>query len=174
MSDDRPAPDPRYGPWKFIHEIELEDSLQYPIWLWCMALGLPDEDDGPIGGNETSMRPLISSRNVTSDMHLPFILLRVKNTGYYALGLYEPKLQKLDSVTINLQHPNEITKLTKVGGLAVPEGWEAPIQFIAVPSIDGEEGVEFVCDTLDHAEAFRINRVANLKVLTNEATKGER
>jgi hypothetical protein len=34
-----------------------EDLQAHPIWLWCMSLGLPDEEDGPIGGDESSMRP---------------------------------------------------------------------------------------------------------------------
>src|SRR6185295_2573815 len=49
MSEDRKSPDDHYGSWKFIHEIELEDLQAHPIWLWCTALSLPDEEDGPIG-----------------------------------------------------------------------------------------------------------------------------
>ena len=52
MTEDRSSPDPRYGPWKFIHEIDLADMLAHPVWLWCMQLYLLDEEDGPIGGNE--------------------------------------------------------------------------------------------------------------------------
>ncbi len=54
MNEDRQSPDPRYGSWKFIEEIKLEDMEAHPIWLWCMVLFLPDEDDSartrPRGG----------------------------------------------------------------------------------------------------------------------------
>jgi len=61
MDDSRNSHDPRYGAWKFIQEIELTDMLANPIWLWCLQLGLPDEDDGLFSGDETSMRPLLES-----------------------------------------------------------------------------------------------------------------
>ena len=33
-----------------------------------MSLGLADEEDGPIGGDETSMRPVLNSTNVEPEM----------------------------------------------------------------------------------------------------------
>ena len=157
MSDhhegERDSPDPRYGSWKFVHEIRIEDLQVHPIWLWCMALGLPDEEDGPIGGDETSMRPLLDSTNVEPGMPQPLILLRVKGTDYFATGLYDHGARKLVSVGIELKMRDEMTTLTRVGGLRVPAGWSAPLTFVAVPTIDGRAGVAFRCDSLDKDEA---------------------
>lgn len=153
MSEDRHSPDSRYGPWKFIHEIEFADLQAHPIWLWCMALDLPDEEDGPLGGDETSMRPLLDSINVTTGMRQPLILLRVKEKDYFAWGLYDHSERKLVSVGIEPKTPDELTTLTRVGGLRVPAGWTAPLTFVTVPSIEGREAVEFRCDSLDRDEA---------------------
>jgi hypothetical protein len=153
MNEDRQSPNPRYGPWKFIHEIELSDLQAHPIWLWCMTLFLPDEDDGPLGGDETSMRPLLDSTNVTAEMSQPLILLRVKGTDYFASGLYDHECRKLLSVGIRTKTRDEVTTLTRVGGLRVPAGWSAPLTFVAVPHIEGCAETEFVCDTLDKDEA---------------------
>src|ERR1044071_3957789 len=101
MTEDRSSPDPRYGSWKFIHEIDLADMLEHPVWLWCMQLDLPDEEDGPIGGNETSMRPLLNSDEVPLD-HIapPLILLNFKNTCYRASALYDCKKKILESISV--------------------------------------------------------------------------
>jgi hypothetical protein len=151
MSEDRNSPDPRYGPWKFIHEIGTEDLRAHPIWLWCMSLGLADEEDGPIGGDETSMRPVLNSTNVEPEMSQPLILLRVKGTDYFARGLYDPGQRKLEAVIIEIT--DETTTLTRVGGLRVPRDWRAPLTFIAVPTIDGKAEAEFCCESLDKDEA---------------------
>src|SRR5437016_5543653 len=100
MSEDRTSPDPRYGAWKFIQEIELQDMLEHPVWLWCMQLGLPEEEDGPIGGDETSMRPLLNSDEVPHG-HIapPLILLRVKGSDYSASVLYDTQKKILESIS---------------------------------------------------------------------------
>jgi hypothetical protein len=153
MDTSRNSPDPRYGDWKFIEEIGIEDLRANPIWLWCMSLGLPDEEDGPTGGDETSMRPLLDSTNVAPAMSQPLILLRVKGTDYFATGLYDHGLRKLVAVGIITKTRDEATALTRVGGLRVPVGWSAPLSFVAIPTIDGLVGVEFRCDSLDKDEA---------------------
>src|SRR5437867_4072132 len=74
------AQPPKYGDAKSNAGISLEEMVAHPIWLWCMSLDLPDEADGPMGGDETWMRPLLSSTDVTAKMGHPLILLRVKGT----------------------------------------------------------------------------------------------
>ena len=135
MSEDRTSPDPRYGPWKFIHEIELQDMLEHPVWLWCMQLGLPDEEDGPIGGDETSMRPLLNSDEVPSDHADPLILLRVNDTDYNASGLYGAETKILASISV-----------FSGGCVSGPDGvpdLPAPTVYVAVPAIEGRRGIEF-------------------------------
>src|SRR5262245_50111738 len=141
MDEDRCSPDPRYGPWKSMDEIRVEDLQAHPVWLWCMSLGLPDEEDGPIGGDETSMRPVLNSTNVEPDIAQPLILLRVKGTDYFAAGLYNHSKRKVEALGIKTKTMEEITTLTRVGGLRVPAGWCAPLTFVAVPTIDGRRGV---------------------------------
>jgi hypothetical protein len=146
MSEDRRSPDARYGPWKFIHEIKLNDMLEHPVWLWCMQLGLPDEDDGPIGGNETSMRPLLNSDEVPLD-HIapPLILLRVRGTDYHASGLYGSQKKILESIAVfsgrDVSPPYDLADL--------PE----PTIYVAVPAIDGQKGIEFESVSTDADEA---------------------
>lgn len=153
MDEDRSSPDARYGSWKFIHEISSEDLKANPIWLWCFSLGLPDEEDGPIGGDETSMRPLLDSKNVEPWMSEPLILLQVKGTTQIASGLYDQNKRRIISLTIEPLSSDEHTKLSQVGGLRVPTDWVAPLIFVAVPSIDGRTDVEFLCATFDKDEA---------------------
>lgn len=140
MNDTRSSPDPRYGSWKFIHEIELSDLLKHPIWAWCMQLRLPDEDDGPIGGDETSMRPLLATNEVPMD-HIapPLILLRVKGTPHFASGLFHPKDGKLDSISIF--HGEDTVPPSLVKDL--PD----PAVYVSVASIAGKSGVEFEATT---------------------------
>ena len=76
-----------YGDWKSIEEIGFADLSSHPIWVWCSLL--PGEEDGPMGGDECSMRPLLSMGNVTAAHPSAIILLRVKDTDYYASGCYD-------------------------------------------------------------------------------------
>jgi hypothetical protein len=146
-----------YGPAKSIADITHEELQAHPIWLWCMALGLPDEDDGPMGGDETWMRPLLDSTNVTAEMWQPFILSRIKGTDYFAAGLYDHKKRKLESIGIQTKTSDEPTALTRVGGVRVPVGWSAPLTFVAVPTIEGGAGVAFRCESLDKDEAEMVS-----------------
>jgi hypothetical protein len=146
MDDSRNSPDPRYGAWTFIHEIERDDMLAHPVWLWCMKLGLPDEDDGPIGGDETSMRPLLESDIVPLD-HIapPLILLRVEGTNFHASGLYDIKKRILESISVfaaeSVSAPARLPSL--------PE----PVIYVAVPSIGGRRGVRFRSESRSSDEA---------------------
>jgi len=136
MEESRNSPDPRYGAWKFIHEIELEDILAHPVWLWCVQLGLPDEDSGPIGGDETSMRPLLESEIVPLD-HVapPLILLRVSGTEFYASGLYDRGKRMIESISVFAS--GSATAPAHVS--ALPE----PVVYVAVPSIDDHRHLRF-------------------------------
>ena len=146
MSGDRPSPDPRYGAWKFIEEIGLEDMLPYPVWLWCTQLNLPDEDEGPMGGDETSMRPLLESDVVPMDHAAPpLILLRVAGTALYASGLYNTKKKILESISVfvdgSVSAPMRVPTLSE------------PVVYTAVPSIDGRRDVPFRSESRSSDEA---------------------
>jgi hypothetical protein len=109
-------------------DISLQELIAHPIWLWCMTLGLPDEDDGPMDGDETWMRPLLSSTDVTPDMVQPQILVRVVGTDLYASGLYDHDKGKLEAISVY------------VDGEATQPRWAgltAPVRYVAVPTIAG-------------------------------------
>ncbi len=129
----RESPDPRYGSWKFIEEITIEDLVANPVWGWCMTLGLPDEEDGPIGGNEGSMRPLLGCSEVPLEKTaLPLILLKIEGTDLYASGLFDIKDHSLDALGIQDSTPDLLIDLCP----------NPPI-YVAVPKILGIGGVRF-------------------------------
>src|ERR1043166_5894845 len=146
MDDSRNSSDSRCGAWKFLHDIELQDMLAHPVWLWCIQLGLPDEDDGPIGGDETSMRPLIESDVVPLD-HVapPLILLRIAGIDFYASGLYDAKKKILESISVFAG--GSVSALARVSSL--PE----PVIYVAVPSIGGRRDVRFRSESKSSDEA---------------------
>ncbi|MFN0129611.1 MAG: hypothetical protein ACKV19_23340 [Verrucomicrobiales bacterium] len=146
MDDSRNSPDPRYGAWKFIEEIELEDMRAHPVWLWCTQLGLPDEDDGPIDGDETSMRPLLETDSIPLDHAAPpLILLQVAGTDFYASGLYNIKKKILESISVfaggSMSAPARVPSL--------PD----PVIYVAVPSIGGRRDVRFRSESKSSDEA---------------------
>lgn len=146
---DRASPDPGYGPWKFIHEIELADLQQHPVWLWCLQLGLPGEEDGPIGGDETSMRPLLGSDEVPVD-HVapPLILLRVRDSSHYASGLCGNQGQTLEAISVFVG--KDVMPPAAVSSLPDPAVYEA------VPAIRGQRGVAFQSTAKGAGEARRV------------------
>ena len=99
-----------------------------------------------MGGDETWMRPFLSSTDVTPDMVQPQILLRVVGTDLYASGLYDHDQGKLEAISVY------------VDGEATQPRWArmtAPVRYVAVPTIAGVEGVEFQSDSPDTDEAKR-------------------
>jgi hypothetical protein len=135
MEVDRSSPDPRYGAWKSVEEIGFDDLKANPVWLWCMGLDIEGEEDGPLGGDETSMRPLLGAKRVPDDVLCePLILLRVKGTDRFASGFYDPKLRSLFAIRV----------LGAGGGPPnlVP-GLPTPAIYISVPELCGRSNVEF-------------------------------
>lgn|GEM_PF-1197671 len=142
----RASPDPAYGPWKFIHEIELADLQRHPVWLWCMQLGLPGEEDGPLGGDETAMRPLLASDEVPLDHTAPpLILLRVQGTPYHASGLYGAQGRTLEAISVFVGR--DVMPPAAVADL--PD----PTVYAAVPAIGGQRGVVFQAISRGSGEA---------------------
>ena len=143
---ERNSPDPRYGAWKFIHEIQLADLLENPVWAWCMQLGLPDEDDGPMGGDETSMRPLLGVKDVPLDHRAPpLILLRVRETEFYACGLYDREKKRIEAITVFTSEGSLAPKRVA----ALPE----PVTYVSIPSIGGRREVAFRAKSKNSDEA---------------------
>ncbi|CAG7857792.1 hypothetical protein MCAMS1_02749 [biofilm metagenome] len=146
--NDRGSPDPRYGSWKYVEEITFDDLVAHPIWVWCLEV---DGNDGPEAGSEASMRPLLDSLEIPID-HIspPLILLKIKDTDFYASGLYGPEQHKLESIGVFegncIFDPSEVKSLND------------PIIYLSVTAINGCENVEFECSSTVSDEAFQITR----------------
>jgi hypothetical protein len=136
-----------YGPPKLLTDISLADMQKHPIWLWCINLNLPDESDGPLGGNETSMRPWLGDSNVTAEMEQPSILLRVEGTELWGSGFFDRERRKLDAI-----------------GIFGRDWWRPPdyylpdpvqqITYKAVPRIGGKPCVRFTAKNGRRTEAY--------------------
>lgn len=117
----------------------------HPIWLFCVEARVPGEEDGPPGGDESWMRPVINSRDVGGKMFQPLILLRVRGTEYFASGLLYRKGSELSPILIYvngyLTHPRDV------------RGLQWPVTYVAVPTIDGRSDVEFVSQSANSDEA---------------------
>jgi hypothetical protein len=116
------------GSAKLEENITINDYLQYPIWINTF------NEDG-IHDQECYQRPVISTTNITANMVDPFILLKIKDTAYYAAAQY--------------YFPTPI--LTRIA-VWVANGWavvediselQVPILLVAVPMIDGVADVTF-------------------------------
>lgn len=101
-----------------------------------MGLEIEGEEDGPIGGDETSMRPLLGANRVPDDaLCEPLILLRVKGTERFASGFYDPKARSLFAIRV----------LGEGGGPpSLVAGLPTPAIYISVPELCGRSDVEFI------------------------------
>ena len=71
------------GKAKSLDDITIEDALEYVIWEWAL------DEEGDEDQDETWQRPIIDSKDVTSEMLTPIITLQVKDTNLYASGEYD-------------------------------------------------------------------------------------
>ena len=131
-----------YGPAKPLESIILDDILEHPVWFWAL-----DQETEP-GQDETWQKPLVSSTDVTARMIEPIITLRVKGQGLHASGTYGHDERTVDGISVWTNGEWKVLSQT--------EGLTGPLTFVAVPSICGEQAVEFLCEDLKKEEAVRI------------------
>jgi len=136
------SPPEEYGPAKALDLITLDDVLENPIWFWAL-----DQETEP-GQDETWQKPLVSSTDVTARMIEPVITLRVKGRDLHASGSYDHRERMVYGISV--WSNGEWKALSQTEGLA------GPLTFVAVPSICGEQAVEFLCEDLEKEEAVRI------------------
>jgi hypothetical protein len=129
------------GKAKSLDDITLEDVINHPIWVWAL------DEERVEGQDETWQKPVTSTTNVTEDIFNPTITLRIGNTNYYGSGEYDQQEKELSGLSIWLDGEwiviGEFT--------AVP----TPFSFFAVPMINGEANVEFVCSDVEADRARR-------------------
>jgi len=131
-----------FGPAKSLDDISLDDVLKHPVWLWVWETGqegAPDQD-------ETWQRPVTSTRDVTDEMRVPTVTLRVKGTDLYGSGEYHREHDRLEAISLWIG--------TQWRGLT-DAGVQAPLTFIVIPRIRGQADVEFECNDLRSDEAYR-------------------
>lgn len=133
-----------YGPGKEVWDVGLDDLIKHPIWLWAEHLTL-NEEEVELGGTEAWMRPALKETNITADMHLPLILLKVAGTNLLASGLCNQKERLLESISVFIN--GEPAKLSEVQGAPLP------IVLEAVPIIEGKKGTRFQCGDLESGAA---------------------
>lgn len=129
------------GPAKDLAEITLEDCLTFPIWEWA----LDEAESGE--GDETWQRPITSTRDVSADMFDPIITFQIKGTDLYGSGSYDIRKEAIFGSSIWID--NEWVPLQKIHHLPLP------FVFVAIPTISGQSGVEFVCRDVKVDLAFR-------------------
>ena len=120
-----------FGPPVALDEITLADVLEHPIWVWVWEAGREGEAD-----DETWQGPVLGTRNVTPGFTEPVITVRVKDTLHVGSASYSFEADRLEA--ISLWRDDGWIDL-RAAGLA------APLVLVAVPSIEGVAGVEFVC-----------------------------
>jgi len=135
-------PPEEYGPAKSLESITLDDVLEHPIWFWAL------DQETEYGQDETWQKPLLSSTDVTARMIEPIITLRVKGQDLHASGSYDHIERMVYGISV---WSNGEWK-----ALSQTEGLTGPLTFIAVPSICGEQAVEFLCEDLKKEKAVRI------------------
>ena len=130
----------KFGEWKDSLDLELADLKKYPVWVDCMLLSMigvvDDEEDGPMGGTETSVRPLIGTTNVLSEFRHATILLRVADSEFLAVGTYNVASGVVNSVLV--YNPD--------GSFADRNSLALPLKLESIPEIAGERGVSFIVD----------------------------
>ena len=124
-----------------LDEIELSHVLRHPIWVWVWETGREDEAD-----DETWQCPVMGTTDVTPGFVEPVITVQVKGTDTYGSGSYSCERDQLESISL----------WENGAWIAVQEtSLPAPIVLIAVPTIDGVAGAEFVCDDPSSDRAAR-------------------
>ena len=124
-----------------LEDITLAHVLEHPIWVWVWEAGRETEAD-----DETWQCPVIGTQDVTPGFTEPVITLRVKGTPLVACGSYSFETDRVEA--ISLWRDGAWVDLREAG---LP----TPLVLVAVPRIEGVDGVAFVCEDLASEQAMR-------------------
>lgn len=122
------------GKSKSLSDITLEDALQYPIWEWAL------DEEGVDGQDETWQRPIIDTDNVSEDIFDPSITVKVKGTDLVGSAEFDSENQSLSAIAVWIENQWKSLKDTQIA---------SPVTLVAVPRINGESNVEFVCQNFN-------------------------
>lgn len=118
-----------------LEEILLPELEKYPIWIYA----LDNEEDYNECQDESWLKPIINSTNVTQELVEAYILLKVQENGCPAYGHLDIQKMILDDLWFWNFEGEDWDKLEK---LDLP----SPIHLISIPSIKGQMAVEFQVD----------------------------
>lgn len=129
------------GKSKPFAEITLEDILEYPIWEYAL------DEEGVEGQDESWIRPVIDTTDVTEEIVSPIITIKIKDINIYGCGEYDNDTETIVGISVNI---NGEWKALCEADLPVP------VIFISIPTIEGVKNIEFICTDLEDEEASRV------------------
>lgn len=118
------------GKAKPMEEVTLEDMQINPIGIFAL------DEEGNEGQDETWLKPLLHTTDVTQDLVESYILLKVKNSDVYSSACLDIKRMKLNDIAFWVDNEWQSLKDLYL--------YEFPITLISIPSIKGESSVKFV------------------------------
>ena len=128
------------GKSKPIDELSLDEILKNTIWEYAL------DEEGIEGQDESWIRPIIDTNDVTDDIFSPIITIKIKDTDIYGCGEYDNDTDSIVGISICVD--NEWKSLSD-------SELPIPIIFISIAKIDGVEHTEFVCNNIEDEEAFK-------------------
>lgn len=128
------------GKSKPIEEITLADFLEHPIWEYAL------DEEGVEGQDESWIRPVVDTDNVTEEIYSPIIALKIEDSAIYGCGEYDNETESIVGISICA---DGVWKALGDAELS------APVIFISIAKIDNVENVVFICNNVEDEEAFR-------------------
>ena len=126
-----------------IDAVYLSDLEKYPIWVFA----IDHEEDYEEGQDESWIEPITNSTDVTEELRVAYIFLKVKENDCPVFGCLDIRKMLLDGLSY-WDFADENWK--EFQSLDIP----SPIYLISVPSILGQAAVEFVVN--ENKESARI------------------
>ena len=132
-----------FGKTRPCEAVTLDDILRHPIWMWAV------DEETIEGQDETWQKPVTSTTDVGDDLvhFFPSIAFTVVGTEHYGCGDYDHANRRL--FQFRIWRAGRWHDLQDVGDLS------SPVVFQAIPTIQGEPGVRFLCRSLDDWKADR-------------------
>ncbi len=98
-------------------------------------------------GRSSWQRPIIDTDDVTDEIFNPTITVKIKDKDIYGSGEYDSEAKTLSAISIWNEDHWDILDQVNI---------QAPIIFIAVPKIGGQENAEFKLTDISDDEAIRL------------------
>ena len=114
-------------------DVCLSDLEKYPIWVFA----IDHEEDYEEGQDESWIEPITNSTDVTEELRVAYIFLKVKENDCPVFGCLDIRNMLLDDLSY-WDFADENWKEFQL--LSIP----SPIHLVSIPSIMGQVAVEFL------------------------------